>query len=792
MDRSQGNVASTVASTVTTAAAGSLTERDPSSGTRLGDFTLLRQLGRGAQGEVYEARQESLGRLVALKVLPPYLTFNPDRVQRFKREAEAGGRLDHPNTVGVHSVGEHDGYHYIAQELVAGGRTLADEIAAGRAQPELPRDWYERMAQVFVHVAEAVHAAHEAGIIHRDLKPGNILLTRDGQPKVADFGLAMVLDDLHRSRSGELIGTPFYMSPEQAVGGRGLDRRTDVFSLGTTLYEALTLGRPFDGETRDQVVERILIHDPPDPRRIRPSVPRDLAVICMKALEKRSDRRYQSAGELASDVNRYLRHEPIVAKPPGLVMRAGKWLRRHPVPTAFAVVFAVMVVMLVAIYQSEQDAQTQRDYAQAKEADLKTLVDSLLNDVLFASRWDINEPRQPPSPTDPWLDRVVTLEQLAGAVEQLPEEQCHLLTAAGMAYASVSMFDRAEPLLVRALDLARRMVPADPEMAEAVARAALQLGLLRRWTGHPAEAEPLLEESRLLFVDRFGKASTEVLEPTKHLAVVLVQLGRMDEAEALLVSTIERWSGRETTQYEPLVASRLLGQLLMDAGRLDEAMDILSSTYEHSESVFPAIQHAELEAVLAQLYGRLSLRADKEGDAAESDRFDALALQHFTDGIARLREQRPDPTERTADALMNYGTYLSQRGRLALARPQLEEAHRMALLALGPDHRITLLALNSLGALAFREGDEATAEASWREILASDRRAPPHDTRAVLGALKNLSKLCGKHARWQEAVDFATELVERTPPWDPDATSRIAWLDELETAVAAAQKAASR
>jgi serine/threonine protein kinase len=191
VDRSQVNVASTVASTVSTASADSLTERDPASGTRLGDFTLLRQLGRGAQGEVYEARQESLGRLVALKVLPPYLTFNPERVQRFRREAEAGGRLDHPNTVGVHSVGEHDGYHYIAQELVAGGRTLGDEINATRAEAELPRDWYERMARVFVQVAEAVHTAHEAGIVHRDLKPGNILLTRDGQPKVADFGLAM-------------------------------------------------------------------------------------------------------------------------------------------------------------------------------------------------------------------------------------------------------------------------------------------------------------------------------------------------------------------------------------------------------------------------------------------------------------------------------------------------------------------------------------------------------------------------------------------------------------------------
>jgi serine/threonine protein kinase len=491
---------------------------DPSSGTRLGDFTLLKRLGRGAQGEVYEAREESLGRLVALKVLPPYLTFNPERVQRFKREAEAGGRLDHPNTVGVHSVGEASGYHYIAQELVAGGRTVADRIAEVRREAELPRDWYEKTAALFVDVAEAVHAAHEAGIVHRDIKPGNILLTHDGQPKVADFGLAMVLDDLHRSRSGELIGTPFYMSPEQAAGGRaGLDRRTDVFSLGTTLYESLTLLRPFDGETREQVVERILLHDPPDPRKVRPSVPRELAIICMKALEKKRERRYQTAAGFADDVRRWLRHEPIVARPPGAVVRAGKWLQRHPVSTGFAAAFVLVVALLIKANSAEDLADAERRKAEANDQKRQTFLSSLLSDVFEPSKFDLDQPRPMPSATDPYLAKVGDLEKLAarlGPAAGLPEERCHLLTVAGMAYANYSLFDDSNRCLVAALDQARALDPSDPENAEIVAHAALELGRLRRWTHDWPEARSLLSEARALFAERRGEASEQVCAAT--------------------------------------------------------------------------------------------------------------------------------------------------------------------------------------------------------------------------------------------------------------------------------------
>jgi len=762
---------------------------DPSSGTRLGDFTLLKRLGRGAQGEVYEAREESLGRLVALKVLPPYLTFNPERVQRFKREAEAGGRLDHPNTVGVHSVGEASGYHYIAQELVAGGRTVADRIAEVRREAELPRDWYEKTAALFVDVAEAVHAAHEAGIVHRDIKPGNILLTHDGQPKVADFGLAMVLDDLHRSRSGELIGTPFYMSPEQAAGGRaGLDRRTDVFSLGTTLYESLTLLRPFDGETREQVVERILLHDPPDPRKVRPSVPRELAIICMKALEKKRERRYQTAAGFADDVRRWLRHEPIVARPPGAVVRAGKWLQRHPVSTGFAAAFVLVVALLIKANSAEDLADAERRKAEANDQKRQTFLSSLLSDVFEPSKFDLDQPRPMPSATDPYLAKVGDLEKLAarlGPAAGLPEERCHLLTVAGMAYANYSLFDDSNRCLVAALDQARALDPSDPENAEIVAHAALELGRLRRWTHDWPEARSLLSEARALFAERRGEASEQVCAATLPLADVLYLSGRPADAESLLRSSIASWADGPAGAAEPLLLQRKLGNLVLDAGRLDEARELLQPAFENARPIFPEATHAEFEAMLALLYDRLGRAAAGQQSGSAPD-LDARAEKLFEESIERLRAARPEPSEQVAQALSNYGSFLSARKRFAEARPVLEGARDAALRSVGPDHFVSLQALNNLATLCFREGRKDEAEAILMEVVASDRRAPPLDPRPNLMALKNLAKLCYEQVRFPEATAWADELVARTPSYDLDYTDRCQLRDKIAAAASGA------
>ena len=328
---------------------GTLEQRE---GRVLGGYRLLSELGRGGMSVVWEAEEIALNRRVALKVLAPHQLLSPTALDRFEREARAGGRLTHPGIVPTYGAGEADGVRYIAQELVPGGYTLGESFNDLRELRELPGDYYRSVAELFQKLADALQHAHDEGVIHRDVKPGNILITEESEPRIVDFGLARIQDELSTSRSVEISGTPFYMSPEQAAAkAMGIDERTDQFSLGATLYEALTLQRPFDGDTSHQVFRNILTVDPPEPRRVRSRVPEDLAVICMKTLEKNPEQRYEKIGELAADLGRYLEDRPILARPPGPRMRANKWARRHRgivAGLAFAsVAFAIITLLLV-------------------------------------------------------------------------------------------------------------------------------------------------------------------------------------------------------------------------------------------------------------------------------------------------------------------------------------------------------------------------------------------------------------------------------------------------------------
>ena len=296
----------------------------------LGDFRIIRELGRGGMGVVYEAEQISLKRRVALKVLPAQLSLSAEQVQRFQREAQAGGRQRHPGIVSIYAVGEQAGVHFIAQELVEGGATLADLLRRRRAEEKLPREYFREIAALFAEVAEAMAHAHANGVIHCDIKPSNILLTAAGSPKVGDFGLARIENALALTRTGQFEGTPFYVSPEQVARPKhGLDARTDIFSLGATLYEALTLEVPFAGDSALDVLRQVMQAEPMDPCRRHPRVPRDLAVICLHAMEREPNARYASMRDFAADLRRWLAGEAILARPAGAVTRALKWTRRR-------------------------------------------------------------------------------------------------------------------------------------------------------------------------------------------------------------------------------------------------------------------------------------------------------------------------------------------------------------------------------------------------------------------------------------------------------------------------------
>jgi formylglycine-generating enzyme required for sulfatase activity/serine/threonine protein kinase len=359
---------------------------------RIGPYRIIRQIGRGGQASVYLAEDTRLHRQVALKVMDPGFTADSVAVERFRREAEITSRLDHPGICTVYETGESGTVLWIAMRYVD-GVSLARRVATSKEKlltpsattfavtPEPaaevappgesppsgetgPTRWNEitELLTIFENAARALHAAHEAGVIHRDVKPGNMMVTPTGEIVILDFGLAVdVGSDLPTlTRTGDLMGTKEYMSPEQiATRALKLDRRTDVYSLGVSLFECLTLKRPFDAPTREGLYQAILTKAPPDLRKLNSAISEDLQIVVATAIEKDRDRRYRTALDLAEELRRVRMHEPIVAKPVGPFVRLARWAQRNPgLATAigglFAVLAAGLVVSLVLLGQRDR------------------------------------------------------------------------------------------------------------------------------------------------------------------------------------------------------------------------------------------------------------------------------------------------------------------------------------------------------------------------------------------------------------------------------------------------------
>ena len=395
---------------------------------RLGDFDILREVGRGGMGIVYEASQISLGRRVALQVLPFAATLDPRQMQRFRMEAQAAALLHHVNIVPIYSVGCERGVHYYAMQYIE-GQSLAEILAALRLPDSdqapsrlddtarLPctalssersgrgLGYYRSVARLGLQAALALEHAHQLGVVHRDIKPANLLVDVTGNLWVADFGLARLRSQMGLTLSGDTVGTLRYMSPEQALAKRAVvDHRSDIYSLGSTLYEALTLRHAYPGDSPEEVLRRLAEGEPVAPRKIDPRIPTQLETVIQKAMAREPERRYATAQELADDLGRFLDHRPVLAVAPGVRERATKWAWRHrAVLLAAAAVAALAVpcllVLSVLLWRQQAATQSALELARARAEETqtqRTLAEANFQkalDGLNALLWELENPR---------------------------------------------------------------------------------------------------------------------------------------------------------------------------------------------------------------------------------------------------------------------------------------------------------------------------------------------------------------------------------------------------------------
>jgi serine/threonine protein kinase/WD40 repeat protein/tetratricopeptide (TPR) repeat protein len=423
----------------------------------LGDFHILREVGRGGMAVVYEAEQVSLNRRVALKVLPLAATMDPRQLQRFRHEARAAGLLHHPHIVPVYGVGCERGIQYYAMQLIqgcslaaviggwreerkdpknetpepdpagAGGMETQPPAARATVRSHRPPKPFRRVAELVAQAADALEYAHTMGIVHRDVKPANLLLDTGGNVWVTDFGLARLGGGTGLTVSGDLLGTLRYMSPEQALARHGLvDHRTDVYSLGATLYELLTLRPAVDGASKEAVLHRLAFEEPVAPRKLDRSIPAELETVTLKALAKDPRERYATAQELADDLRRWLTDRPITARPPGLLKRLRKWSQRHRplvavLGAALTLVVAALCVGVVAYGVKKGElADEQSRFAEEKERSQRRIAEQL-RQVLVDRAEGIRVARPPGYRQRVWADlhQAITLSAGEEGVDQV-------------------------------------------------------------------------------------------------------------------------------------------------------------------------------------------------------------------------------------------------------------------------------------------------------------------------------------------------------------------------------------
>ena len=760
-------------------------------------YNLLGEVGRGGFGVVYRAEQTGLKRVVALKVLRGGAVADDAEVARFRAEAQAVARLQHPHIVQVYEVGEcaaGDGgtLPFFALEYVEGG-TLGDRLD-GTPQP--PRE----AALLIEKLARAVHHAHEQGILHRDLKPTNILMTTDCTPKITDFGLAKRIDGEGQSASGAIVGTPCYMAPEQASGRK--QRATpavDVYSLGSIFYEMLTGRPPFRAATALETVVQVVNDDAVSVRRLNPAVPRDLATICRKCLSKEPSRRYATAAALADDLRRYLDGVPILARPATRTERVWRWCRREPWVAGLAAGLAVVVIAslaaLTALYLRAEDRREAAEVAQANATRAETearqqaaiaagreKAEAAVKRYLvqnFLSRARPHVARNRGITFEEVLDKAAL--QIGDDFKDQPALEAQLRHEFGTTSQSLANYPVAESHLRRAVQLRRDLLgPDDPDSldsrcalasvlldqnklseAEPLVKACLEDCRRVLPPGHDAmfsaeanavklagmkgEADKALAASRHLADNPATRQSPELLAVAKTLrtmADIYRQGGTPEEvgakAEAALRSLHKEFVESPAlgpSQPATLSVAHMLGEILLQRGKPAEAEPVLRQCWEGRSRVLGP-DHPESWKSLSMLIPCLL-------DQGKSSAAEKVLRPEYE---RRVKSAKPDLA--WADFLALYGWTLTLAANPSEAEPVLRECKDIRRKVLNPNDWLIANVDSLIGVCLRMRGQFVEAEPLLLDsyaALAKARGAPPDRVRQARERIVKLYEEWGKN-----------------------------------------------
>jgi serine/threonine protein kinase len=780
---------------------------EPGAAGRLGDFRLIREVGRGGMGVVYEAEQASLDRRVALKVLPLAATMDPRHLKRFHNEARAAAGLHHTSIVPVYSVGCERGVYFYAMQFID-GRTLADVIrelrgpggAAEAADPGVPttdqipagsdggpaaptapaarrstlpagparaREFFRRVAEWGVQAAEALDHAHQLGVVHRDVKPANLLLDGPGRVWVTDFGLAHLQNaEAGLTATGELVGTLRYMSPEQALGKRvPIDHRTDVYSLGATLYELLTLRPAFDGKDRQELLRQIACEEPVPPRRLNKAVPLELETVVLKAMAKNPAERYATAQELADDLSRLLEDKPIRARRPSALARVRKWSWRHRSTVSAAIITTILVLAATSgviawqwreAVQAKGLAETRRmaaekaqDEAGKAAAVAKAINQFFVEDLMGAASAEEALGRK--MTVQEVLDKAA--EKIEGKFPHQPEVEASVRLRIGMTYYSLGLYQKAEPHVNRALEL-RRAVLGDlhADTLEATLQKGKILAGLNRFSDAEKEYRQALSGMRRIL----GEENPSTLDAQGELGDLLCDMERLSEAVGLLRpcldSKLRVLGARDSSTLQTMGS---LATALTQQGKYTEAKRLAEDRLSVCRQIFVPHQPGLISGRKDLLYVLLH-----EGRAIEME---SLARENLEAAVVVWGRNHP----RTwyCELFLAYSLYL--HGSFREAEQGGRKALDTLLMISGPTDPAVGGCRQLLGLVLRATGRWDDADAMLRDALKVHRLHPVPENIFIpfdLCALGTVLQARGKRAEASDALRASLEARRKVLP----------------------------